>query len=116
LGGLITSLQSRHAQPLAEKLVLERLLNSWVLAYISPFQLEEHSLDKAFEIESSRYSIEHILPESPSDDNWCQFNEQEETFTYRLGNMILLEASSNRDLGHSSYNKNDLSIIRVALP
>jgi len=45
------------------------------------------------------------LPESLSDDNWCQFNEQEEAFTYRLGDIVLLEANNNHDLGHSGYNK-----------
>lgn len=74
------------------------------------FQLEEHLSSNAFEIESSRYTIEHILPENPSDDNWGQFTEQQqETFTYRLGNMTVLEAKDNRDLGHSDYDKKRLT-------
>ena len=69
------------------------------------FQLEKHLSGKGFEIESSQYSIEHVLPESPSDD-WCQFNEQQqEMFTYRLGNMTILKTSDNRDLGNSSYDE-----------
>lgn len=74
------------------------------------FQLEEHLSDNAFEIESSRYTIEHILPENPSDDNWGQFTEQQqEGFTYRLGNMTVLEAKDNRNLGHSGYDKKRLT-------
>ena len=74
------------------------------------FQLEEHLSGNAFEIESSRYTIEHILPENPSDDNWGQFTEQQqEGFTYRLGNMTVLEAKDNRDLGHSGYDKKRLT-------
>jgi len=83
--------------------------NNKVVRFIL-FQLEEHLSGTAFEIESSRYSIEHILPENPSDDEWCQFSEQqEEAFTYRLGNMTLLEANHNRDLGHSGYDEKRLT-------
>ena len=82
--------------------------NNKVVRFIL-FQLEENLSGNAFEIESSRYSIEHILPENPSDDNWRQFSEQQqEALTYRLGNMTILEANYNRDLGHSDYDKKRL--------
>lgn len=83
--------------------------NNKVVRFIL-FQLEEHLSSNAFEIESSRYTIEHILPENPSDDNWGQFTEQQqEAFTYRLGNMTTLEANYNRDLGRSGYDKKRLA-------
>lgn len=83
--------------------------NKEVMRFIL-FQLEEHLSSNAFEIESSRYTIEHILPENPSDDGWRQFSEQQqEAFTYRLGNMTILEANYNRDLGRSGYDKKRLA-------
>lgn len=83
--------------------------NNKVVRFIL-FQLEEHLSSNAFEIESSRYTIEHILPENPSDDNWGQFTEQQqEGFTHRLGNMTILEANYNRDLGRSGYDKKRLA-------
>ena len=72
------------------------------------FWLEKHVSGNAFEMEDSRYNIEHVLPENPSDD-WYQFDKQEqEIFTYRLGNMTLLKTSENRDLGNSDYDKKRL--------
>lgn len=83
--------------------------NKKVMRFIL-FQLEEHLSGNTFEIESSRYTIEHILPENPSDDNWGQFTEQQqEGFTHRLGNMTVLEAKDNRNLGHSGYDKKRLT-------
>ena len=83
--------------------------NKEVMRFIL-FQLEEHLSSNAFEIESSRYTIEHILPENPSDDDWGQFSEQQqEGFTHRLGNMTILEANYNRDLGRSGYDKKRLA-------
>ena len=83
--------------------------NKKVMRFIL-FQLEEYLSSNAFEIESSRYTIEHILPENPSDDNWRQFTEQQqEGFTYRLGNMTILEANYNRDLGCSGYDEKRLA-------
>jgi uncharacterized protein with ParB-like and HNH nuclease domain len=50
------------------------------------------------------FSIEHILPESPS-DKWCDdFRDDEiELMTYRLGNLIPLEVNLNRQIGNQDY-------------
>jgi Protein of unknown function (DUF1524) len=50
------------------------------------------------------FSIEHILPESPSDRWHNNFKDDEiEEMTYRLGNLIPLEASLNREIGNKYY-------------
>lgn len=73
------------------------------------FVLEKHVSGNAFEIENSQYTIEHVLPENPSDD-WCQFDgQQQEAFTYRLGNMTILKARENRELGNLGYDKKRLN-------
>lgn len=82
--------------------------NNKVVRFIL-FQLEQHFSGNTFEIESSRHGIEHVLPENPSHDDWCQFDEQQqEALTYRLGNMTILKTSDNRDLGNSGYDKKRL--------
>ena len=82
--------------------------NNKVVRFIL-FQLEKHKSGQAFEIENSRYSIEHVLPENPSDEWWKFDEQQQEAFTYRLGNMTILKTNDNRDLGHSSYDKKRLA-------
>ncbi|NEP60909.1 MAG: DUF262 domain-containing protein [Symploca sp. SIO2G7] len=51
-----------------------------------------------------KFSIEHILPESP-DNTWRgEFSESQiEELVYRLGNLTLLEPKLNRQVGNSSY-------------
>ncbi|MDE2848803.1 MAG: DUF262 domain-containing protein [Gemmatimonadota bacterium] len=68
------------------------------------FQLERQHSETAFEFESAKYGIEHVLPENPGDD-WEQFDEpQRESATYRLGNMTPLETSDNRAVGNAGYD------------
>jgi uncharacterized protein with ParB-like and HNH nuclease domain len=48
-------------------------------------------------------TIEHVLPENPSSD-WAGFTDEDrETYTYRLGNLSLLEKTLNRALGNSNF-------------
>lgn len=56
------------------------------------------------EVNEDSFSIEHILPEVPTDDWRQNFTEiQIEDMVYRLGNLTLLEPSFNRDIGQKSY-------------
>jgi uncharacterized protein with ParB-like and HNH nuclease domain len=56
------------------------------------------------DINEDGFSIEHILPESPSDRWRAHFTDDEiEEMTYRLGNLIPLEASLNRQIGNQYY-------------
>ena len=82
--------------------------NKKVMRFIL-FALEKHVSGEAFEIEDSQYTIEHVLPRQPSDE-WRQFDgQQQEAFRYRLGNMTVLKAGENRDLGNSDYDKKRLT-------
>ena len=68
------------------------------------FRIEEHLSGRGLDFESTRYGVEHVLPENPGAD-WEQFDErQREEFTYRLGNMTLLETAANRDLGNTGFD------------
>lgn len=56
------------------------------------------------DVNEDSFSIEHILPESPS-DNWLQSftHAQIEAMAYRLGNLTPLEPSLNRQVGNELY-------------
>ena len=68
------------------------------------FQLEKHVGNADYDLESDKYNIEHILPEHPGED-WADYDEhRDEKFIYRLGNITLMEAKTNRDLGNEVYS------------
>lgn len=67
------------------------------------FEIERQRSGKDFDVESASYSLEHILPEHPSED-WSDIDEpRQEQSIYRLGNMTPLETALNRDLGNGPY-------------
>jgi uncharacterized protein with ParB-like and HNH nuclease domain len=67
------------------------------------WKLEINALERS-DISEDGFSIEHILPESPT-DGWRQnFSDaQVEEMTYRIGNLIPLEPSLNRQIGNELY-------------
>lgn len=66
------------------------------------WKLENDAADPKIAEES--FSIEHILPESPSQD-WQEFfaDAQMTDMVYRIGNLTLLEPPLNRQIGNQSY-------------
>ena len=48
-------------------------------------------------------SLEHICPTNP-DNNWSFTSEEISSFSSRIGNMLLLKAKMNRDIGNSTYD------------
>ncbi|MDR1519713.1 MAG: DUF262 domain-containing HNH endonuclease family protein [Planctomycetota bacterium] len=76
--------------------------NRKVARYIL-FELERRLSGQDFDRESASYSLEHILPENPS-EAWSYIDEsRQERSICRLGNMTLLEAALNRDVGNADY-------------
>jgi len=68
------------------------------------FQIEKHLSSADYDAESDKYTIEHILPENPGEE-WATYDEhRDEKFIYRIGNMTLLDATSNRDAGNCGYS------------
>lgn len=66
-------------------------------------KLEKHESGADLDFESDTLSIEHVFPRSP-EVGWDAFPERDpETFAFRLGNMTLLEAGKNKDLGNVDY-------------
>lgn len=76
--------------------------NNKVVRYIL-CQIEKQVTQRDFESESPAYSVEHILPQNPS-MGWENFGDADlEVFTYRLGNMVMLENVKNRELGNLPF-------------
>lgn len=65
--------------------------------------LEGHLSGQAHDFASDAFNIEHVLPQN-APDGWGGFgNDDAEALVYRLGNMTLLQAGANRDLGTAGY-------------
>ncbi len=76
--------------------------NKKVVRYLL-FAIERQQHQQDFDFESATYSIEHILPEHPSED-WSFLEEaKQERMKYRIGNMTPLETSRNREIGNKDY-------------
>lgn len=67
-------------------------------------RLETDASNRAIDADTDPGTIEHILPENPSDD-WAQHFRRDlwEGTVYRLGNLTLLESGLNRRVGNSPY-------------
>ncbi len=77
--------------------------NKKVVRYIL-FSLEKHLSKNDYELESDKYNIEHILPESPGVE-WADYNENtDERYIHRLGNYTLITQKENRDAGNKGYS------------
>lgn len=65
--------------------------------------LEKHLSGRDYSFASDSFNIEHVLPQNPQ-ANWEAFTDEEaDALTYRLGNMTLMQAGANKDLGNTSY-------------
>ena len=66
--------------------------------------LEQDASGRACDPERDPATIEHVLPENPSDEWGESFDQtQWRRFVYRLGNYALLEAGANRRVANLGY-------------
>jgi hypothetical protein len=76
--------------------------NNKVVRYILS-SLEKYLTQIEIDNSAANTSIEHVLPQNPG-DGWDQFSDEEVgAFAYRLGNMTLLAANSNKDAGNQTH-------------
>ena len=67
-------------------------------------RLEQDAAGRACDPDTDPGTIEHILPENPSDEWRDTFDSTRwEESAYRLGNLTLLERSANRRIGNAAY-------------
>ncbi len=67
-------------------------------------RIEEYASGRSCDPDTDPATIEHVLPENPS-DAWREsfVQDQWDNFVYRLGNLTLLEASLNRDISNEAF-------------
>lgn len=66
--------------------------------------LEQDAAGKTCDYLTDAGTIEHILPENPGAEWDSDFPpERQDKFIYRVGNLALLEAAKNREIGTSEY-------------
>jgi hypothetical protein len=66
-------------------------------------QLEKQFDGRDYDFDSEAFNLEHVLPQHPG-AGWDAFTEEEiEALVFRLGNMTLLQAGQNRDLGAADF-------------
>jgi hypothetical protein len=67
-------------------------------------RLEEDATGRPCDPDTDPATIEHILPENPAETWVATFpKEKWEANVYRLGNLAMLEAGPNRDVGSGEY-------------
>ncbi len=67
-------------------------------------KLESDASRRNVDPETDPATIEHLLPENPTEDWASSFpRERWEETAYRLGNLTLLEAAANRRAGNANY-------------
>ena len=77
--------------------------NNRVVRYIL-CALEKHLSGQDYAFASDSFNIEHVLPQNP-ETGWEAFTDEEaDALVYRLGNMTLMQAGANKDLGNSPYS------------
>jgi hypothetical protein len=68
-------------------------------------EFEQREGGPPIDIESDGISVEHICPTNPN-ESWDEFSDSEiEALTMRIGNLTLLEKSTNNSLGNRSFQE-----------
>lgn len=77
--------------------------NKKLIRYIL-FELENQMSNNSYDFEEHNATIEHILPENPSEEWETYFSKNVlENYVFRIGNYTLLEEDKNRDIGNKIY-------------
>lgn len=95
--------KDRFVQAFAELEVSTRGQKKKLAKYIL-CALEQDASGRPRDYQTDPATIEHILPENPAVDWDITFTQdRQEKYVYRLGNLALLEAAANREVGNSAY-------------
>ncbi len=95
--------KDRFIQAFAELEVSTRGQKKKLAKYIL-CALERDASGRPCDYQTDPGTIEHILPENPGAEWDASFSQdRQEKFVYRLGNLALLEATANRNVGNGGY-------------
>ncbi len=84
------------------KIFIESSRNTKIIKYIL-LEMEKNTSGKTMPITEPTLTIEHILPQNPNQD-WNIEIEEAERFTYRIGNLCLLEKKLNKEVGSKAFD------------
>lgn len=83
-----------------------RTKRSSKLARYVIYSIENHLSGIAFDYENDNGTLEHILPENPTEEWNVNFpQDTEDNFIYRLGNFSILEADKNKRIGNKVFEE-----------
>lgn len=87
----------------AEKIIrTTNARNNRIARYIL-CELEKQASGQAYDFESDKFNIEHVLPQNP-ESGWDRFTDEElDALVYRIGNMTLLSKGANKSIGNTDY-------------
>lgn len=78
--------------------------NAKVVRYLLA-KLEKQAGCIDFDFDAATYTIEHVLPQSPQ-QGWEAFSDRDlDHFVYRLGNMVMLESSKNKEIANKPFDE-----------
>jgi hypothetical protein len=87
--------------------------NHRVARYIL-IEIERHVSGIEADADNPQLTLEHVLPVNPG-DQWSHFpTSRDNDAAYRLGNLALLEAASNRGLGNADFAEKRAAYARSA--
>lgn len=68
------------------------------------YSIENHVNHSSLDYEFDNGTLEHILPENPTDEWFEHFpKDSEDSFIYKIGNFTILEPDVNRMIGNKNY-------------
>ncbi|MDR9859645.1 DUF262 domain-containing protein [Treponema socranskii] len=100
-------------QTFAYKDFIPNTRNNQIAKYIL-VQLEK--FETGMPLNEDDVTLEHILPCSPDEKMWKWDDGKIRQYRYRLGNMILLEAKKNRDIGNASFAEKKTAYAASSIP
>lgn len=100
-------------QTFAYKDFISNTRNNQIAKYVL-IQLEK--FETGTPLSEDDVTLEHILPSSPDENAWKWDDGKIQQYRYRLGNMIVLEAKKNRDIGNASFAEKKKTYTASSIP
>lgn len=96
---------SKFEPAFSEKVLKTTAARNKRIALYILFSLENHLTQQHYDMDSRKYTLEHILPENP-ENGWEDFLDATlDEAIYRLGNLTILEENLNREAANKDFKE-----------
>ncbi len=103
LSAIIPS-DSQFKSAFSEARVNKSTLARYYLSALERGERNEEEPELVPNQDEEQLNLEHVLPKSPTDEEWPQFSaDEKKDFTNRLGNMVLLRKGTNGRIGNKPF-------------